>query len=146
MFLDNLDPDTNINEIDEEIEVMHPMNYPMKGSDNIGALLLFEGNRGWWTGSIMDHNDAKKLFGGKYGPTVLQVAAGVLSSFMYMCKNPRMGCIWPEYLDSEEILENSKEYIGSFVSKYVDILGSNLKDCTKFEDFLVDKKKDDKFD
>lgn len=45
-------------------------------------------NRGWWTGSIMDEIDSKAHFEGKFGPTVLQVAAGVYAGFLWGCKHP----------------------------------------------------------
>ena len=36
------------------MEVAHPYNYTIEGYDKVGAMLIFNKNRGWWTGSIMD--------------------------------------------------------------------------------------------
>jgi homospermidine synthase len=48
------------------------MNHPeLRGHDKVGALLIMKNNRGWWAGSVMDDIDSNKLFGGKFGPTVL---------------------------------------------------------------------------
>jgi hypothetical protein len=54
------------------MEVMHPKNYPdLRGVDKVGALLVMNNNRGWWTGTIMDDVDCRDLFDFKFGPTVL---------------------------------------------------------------------------
>lgn len=141
IWINNQDPKLSLENCDPPTEVIHPMNYKIWGFDKIGAFLLFEKNRGWWIGSIMDNTDSAKFFGGKYGPTVLQVAAGVFSAFIWICKNKSRGCNWPESLDTHEILDISKEYLGNFYSNYVDLTETHVKDCYKFEDFLVNQEK-----
>ncbi len=137
IFLDNLPANADIKTCFPEVEVISPLKYKMKGWDKVGALLLFEGNHGWWCGSIMDESDSEKLLEGKYGPTVLQVTGGVFAAFVWICRNPNRGPNWPEYLDTDEVFENSKAYLGTLHSDYVDISETCVKDCFKFEDFLV---------
>lgn len=41
------------------MEVIHPMNHKsLNGWDKVGAMIIMNNNRGWWTGSIMDEIDA----------------------------------------------------------------------------------------
>ena len=142
--MSNLPLDTTIQTCDPECEVIEPSKYSLHGYDKVGALLIFKKNRGWWAGTIMDEFDACKLFNHKFGPTVLQVAAGAYSSFLWMCKNPDVGCKWPESLDTEFILEISKPYLVRIYSGYVDFTKTHLKDCTVFDDFLTSKLSMDK--
>ncbi len=138
MFMDNLPKNADLKTCNPETEVIHPMKYKMKGWDKIGAFLIFEGNHGWWCGSIMDDSDASKLLGAKYGPTVLQVASSVFSAFVWACKNNNKGPNWPEYLDTDEVLDGAKALLGNVYSDYVDVSKTWVKDCYKFEDFIAD--------
>jgi len=41
------------------MEVIHPVNHPtLRGVDKVGAMIIMNNNRGWWTGSIMDEVDS----------------------------------------------------------------------------------------
>ena len=121
------------------MEVLHPMNHDLHGYDRVGAMLIYKKNRGWWSGSIMDEFDSSLLLESKYGPTVLQVVGGVYSCFLWMINNPNSGNKWAENLDTDFILDVSKEYLGRIYSQYVDLEKTHLKDCYKFESFLVKK-------
>lgn len=68
----------------------------LRGYDKIGALIIMNENKSWWTGSIMDDIDASRLFNHKFGPTILQVAAGAYAGFRYVIENPRMGSVFSE--------------------------------------------------
>lgn len=68
-------------------------------------MLCFKNNRGWWTGSVMDEFDSMPFFNHKYGPTVIQVAAGMYASWLYMIMNPKIGNKWHDYLPSDFILK-----------------------------------------
>lgn len=90
------------------------MNHPeIRGVDKVGAMLIMNNNRylyffiirGWWTGSIMDDVDAHSILGHKFGPTVLQVASGVYGGFLWACKNPNAGVTYPEFLDTDFIID-----------------------------------------
>lgn len=136
-FIRNLPKDANIQTCKPKCEVISPMNFKLSGYDKIGSLLIFNRNRGWWTGSIMDEYDASILFRNKFGPTVIQVAAGVYSGLRWMIENPKEGSKWSEDLDSEFILQHSLPYIGRVMSNYVDLTKTHIKDCYKFEGYLT---------
>lgn len=138
-FISKLKKDTTLQTCNPEIEVIHPLKYDIKGSDIVGTLFLFDNNRGWWAGTIMDQYDAVNLFNYQFGPTVLQVAGGVFAAFVWLCGNPDKGSLWPEFLDSEFILEVAKPYLGRIYSGFVDLEKTHLKNCKKFESFLSKK-------
>jgi homospermidine synthase len=69
----------------------------------------------------MDDVDSKDLFGWKFGPTVLQVTAGVYSGFLWGCKHPNSGVRYAEFLDNDFIIDAAKPYLGRFVSTYADL-------------------------
>lgn len=138
-FISNLKKDATLQNCNPEMEVIHPLKYKIKGYDIVGALLLLDNNRGWWSGTIMDQYDASELFNYQFGPTVLQVAGGVFSAFVWLCQNPNKGNLWAEFIDSEFILEVAKPYLGRVYSRFVDLEKTNLKGCKKFESFLLKK-------
>lgn len=138
-FINNLPRDACLQNTNPECEVIHPMNYELHGYDKVGALLIFNNNRGWWSGTIMDEHDAAEHFNHKFGPTILQVGAGVYSAFLWMLKNQKCGNKWAEQLDSDFILENAKPFLGRVWSNYVDLNSTHIKDCYKFESFLTKK-------
>jgi homospermidine synthase len=135
-YINNLPKTANLQNTNPEWEVLHPMNYDLHGYDKVGALLIFNNNRGWWSGTIMDEYDAAEHFQHKFGPTVLQVAGGVYSAFLWILENPQVGNKWAEHLNSDFILEQAKPYLGRIWSNYVDLTTTHIKDCYKFESFL----------
>ena len=84
----------------------------------------------------MDEHDAAEHFQHKFGPTVLQVAGGVYSAFLWILENPQAGNKWAEQLDSDYILEHAKPYLGRIWSDFVDLSTTHIKNCYKFESFL----------
>jgi len=139
VFIDEITETADITKCDFEMEVVSPLNYNLSGYDKVGAMLFFENNRGWWTGSIMDEYDAMKLWKNRFGPTIIQVAAGVIASFKWLCNNPDKGNKWAENLDTDFILKYASPYMGRFWSDFVDLNNTHCKDCYKFESFLCDK-------
>jgi len=142
-FIENLPSKTSLQDCNPEMEVINPSKYEIKGYDKVGALLIFNKNRGWWSGTIMDEYDASLLLDYKYGPTVLQVAGGVFSCFLWMCKNPRKGNQWPEALDTDFILKVAKPFLGRIYSQFVDLNKTSIKNCFKFESFLASKNRNE---
>lgn len=138
-FVNNLPKDMKLQDCNPEWEVLHPMNYDLRGYDKVGAMMIFKNNRGWWAGTIMDEFDSAEHFDHKFGPTVLQVAGGLYGAFLWMLKNPKAGNKWPELLDTDFILEHARPYLGRVWSKYVDLNKTHIKDCYKFESFLTKK-------
>jgi homospermidine synthase len=138
-FISNLNKKATLQDVDPEMEVIQPLKYEIKGYDIVGALLIFDNNRGWWAGTIMDQYDSSYLFDYKFGPTVLQVGGGVFGAFVWMCQNPLKGNKWAENLDSEFILEIAKPFLGRVYSDFVDLSKTHIKDCKKFESFIAKK-------
>jgi homospermidine synthase len=58
----------------------------------------------------MDDKESRDIFDFKFGPTPLQVAAGVYSGFLWGCLNPDAGIRFPEDMDSDFLLEKVKKF------------------------------------
>lgn len=110
----------------------------IQGYDNIGALFLFDENPitgvsepySFWTGSILDTDYTSNVLKDKYfGPTTIQVMAGILSGVRWMLKNKHAGIVFGEDLDDNYIIKLSKKYLGRYYSGPVDKT-INLKDVT----------------
>lgn len=79
----------------------------------------------------MTTDHSKNVLGGKFGPTVIQVAAGVYAGVIWAMHNPNAGCKWPEDLNLDPIINSAKPLIGDFVSTRVDLSKTLLKNCEK---------------
>ena len=96
------------------------------GADNVGALFIMDenpltgDNRNpfcFWTGSMLDTEyTRKKLKDDYFGPTTIQVMAGVLSGVSWMYKNKNKGMVFGEDLDDDYIIELAKRYLGKYYS------------------------------
>ncbi len=91
----------------------------VSGEDILGALLMGHVYNSWWTGSILDINEARRLVRGQ-NATTIQVALGVVSAVKWMIENPRKGLCLPDDLPHDYVLEISKPYLGKFVSQASD--------------------------
>ncbi|CAF0735208.1 unnamed protein product [Rotaria sordida] len=98
-----------------------------EGADEVGVLLL--GGRyvqAWWTGSILDIHEARRLAPGQNATTV-QVAISVVAAVNYCIKHPNEGICLPDDIDVDEILDICVPYLGELVSKSVDWPSENDK-------------------
>jgi homospermidine synthase len=86
-----------------------------QGEDILGALLMGHAYNSWWTGSILDIQEARKLLPGQ-NATTIQVALGVTSAVMWMIQNPKKGLCLPDDLPHDFVLDIAKPYLGKFVS------------------------------
>ncbi|MHC4091752.1 MAG: saccharopine dehydrogenase NADP-binding domain-containing protein, partial [Planctomycetota bacterium] len=85
------------------------------GQDELGVLLLGHGLTGWWYGSQLDIQEARRLV--PYtNPTALQVAAGAVSAAVWAAANPNQGYCEPEDLPHEDILEIARPYLGTIAA------------------------------
>ena len=135
-FINNLSGIETVQTIDPEMEVLHNPENKLHGCNKVGSLLIFNKNRGWWCGSIMDEFDAALHMNHEFNPTVIQVAAGAYSGMIYMSQYPNDGNKWSEDIDTEFIIKHSSPYLGRLMSDYVDLRKTHIKDCYKFESFL----------
>lgn len=96
------------------------------GEDRVGCLLMFEDHpikvinsqvdgmvgkkRPWayWYGSILGSHDNPVAY---CNPTVVQVAASVVSALQWALDNPNKGICWPEMLPHKEILDKAQGYV-----------------------------------
>ncbi|MDP9407013.1 MAG: saccharopine dehydrogenase NADP-binding domain-containing protein [Actinomycetota bacterium] len=91
----------------------------VEGRDELGVLLMGHPLTSWWTGSLLDIEEARRLAPGQNATTV-QVAAGLLGAIRWMLDNPRRGVRLPDELPHDEVLATAMPYLGPFVSRQVD--------------------------
>ena len=117
----------------KEWKVLNVYEDKLHGYDNVGALFIFDKNPitnvnepfSFWTGSILHTDYTTKILQDKYfGPTTIQVMAGILSGVRWMIKNKNSGILFGEDLDDNYIIKLSKKYLGKYYSGPVD---SNFK-------------------
>ncbi len=88
------------------------------GRDELGVLLMGHDLNAWWTGSLLDIHETRKL-APHQNATTLQVACSVLAAAEWMIKNPREGVCVPDDLPYDQILKIAKPYLGPFASRAV---------------------------
>ncbi len=106
------------------------------GADAVGALLLFENGSNWWSGTILDVEDVKKLGFRIASPTVVQVGISMLSALRWMLDHPSEGFLTPENVDVDEVLNRSIAYLGKVYSGPI----AGLQCPVHFQDFLCDSR------
>ena len=102
--------------------VMDPHTDQLEGEDKVGALLVLNKNpitgekKNWsyWFGSILGQGLSKF-----FGPTVIQVAGGVLTAVKYAIENPALGSLYSEDLPVSWVIENARPYLGVIYSNPV---------------------------
>jgi homospermidine synthase len=114
----------SLDELREQNYEMHPSWRIMKdeivhGYDELGVLLMGHDYRSWWTGTILDIEEARRLLPGQ-NATTMQVAASVLGAVQWMLRNPHSGVLLPDALPHQEILEVARPYLGKVVSIPID--------------------------
>ena len=90
----------------------------VEGVDELGVLLMGHDLNAWWTGTVLDIHEARRLVPGQNATTV-QVAISVVAAVAWMIKNPRRGFCLPDDIDGEEILAFARPYLGEVVSEQV---------------------------
>ncbi len=111
------------------------------GRDELGVLLMGHDFKSWWCGSLLDIGLTRKLVPHQ-NATTLQVAISVVSAALWMMKNPRRGCLLPDDIDHDFVLDVSKPYLEPFVSKAVDWTPLDNMNTT-FTKFDVSKPKEE---
>ncbi len=89
------------------------------GRDELGVLLMGHDYRSWWTGSVLDIEEARRLVPHQ-NATTLQVACSLVSAAMWTLRNREKGVCVPDDLPHEEILADARPYLGKFLSEPVD--------------------------
>jgi homospermidine synthase len=92
----------------------------LEGADTLGIMLGgYDDKHVWWCGSSLNIDDARKL-APLQNATSIQVACGVVAGLMYAIENPNLGVIDPEDIPHDYVLNISKPYLGTFISKEFD--------------------------
>lgn len=86
------------------------------GEDALGALIMGHRYNSWWTGSILDIKESRRLVPHQNATTV-QVAIGVVTAVKWMIENPARGVCLPDSLPYQYILKAAKPYLGKLVSE-----------------------------
>ncbi|OGW82366.1 MAG: homospermidine synthase [Omnitrophica bacterium RIFCSPHIGHO2_02_FULL_51_18] len=89
------------------------------GRDELGVLLMGHDFKSWWTGSLLDIEETRRLAPGQ-NATTLQVAVSVVAAACWMIGHPKSGLRLPDDIDYKEILDISVPYIKPFISEPVD--------------------------
>ena len=89
------------------------------GRDELGVLLLGHGRGGWWYGSQLDVEAARRVVPG-HNPTAIQVAASAVAAAAWALRNPAKGYCEPEDLPHDEILATARPYLGTMASQATD--------------------------
>ncbi len=104
-------------ELQDNERIMH--DEIISGRDELGVLLLGHDLNGWWVGSQLDIEEARKL-APHQNATTLQVAASVLGAIAWMIRNPRWGVCVPDDLPFDEVLAVAAPYLGTCLSIQTD--------------------------
>jgi len=91
----------------------------VQGEDQLGVLLMGHDYNAWWTGSILDINEARSKVPHQ-SATTLQVAASVLAAVKWIIAEPMQGLRVPDELPHDFILDAAGPYLGTIWSDAVD--------------------------
>ena len=86
------------------------------GDDRLGVLLMGHPYKAWWTGSLLNIHDSRKLIPDQSATTV-QVASAVYAAVAWAMKNPDKGLLVPDELPWREVLSYAEKYWGGIHSE-----------------------------
>lgn len=121
-------------------KVLNMYDDELYGTDNVGATFFLAYNpvtgekKPWayWCGTMLDTDYTSKVLKDPYfGPTTIQVIAGVLSAAKYALQHPQRGMLFPEDIPEWYILKHAKKYLGHIYSGPIEgckIRGTRMKD------------------
>jgi homospermidine synthase len=96
----------------EQREKRLMMDEIIRGTDELGVLLMGHARGVYWYGSQLSIGEARAL-APHNNATSLQVAAAVLSGIVWAIENPAEGVVEPEDMDHERVLEVARPYLGT---------------------------------
>lgn len=86
------------------------------GYDSVGALLIFP-DCCWWSGTVLDVVETRRLGFKHSAPTTVQVASFINTAIKWIEAHSKEGFVEPEDLNWKYVIDNSKKYLGHLVSK-----------------------------
>ena len=90
-----------------------------QGDDRLGVLLMGHPYKSWWTGSLLNIHDSRKLVP-KQSATTVQVASAVYAAVAWAMANPNSGYLVPDDLPWREVLGFAEKYWGGYHSAAAD--------------------------
>ena len=149
-IIDEYTPDQLINVMNdpEKWKVLNMFDDKIEGYDNVGALFISRKNPFtekdelfyFWTGSILHTDYTKNVLKDQYfGPTVIQVMAGVLSGVVWMLKHKNRGLCFGEDIDDKFVIKMSKKYLGKYYSRPVIVSKEDQLSGTTMDKLFIDK-------
>jgi homospermidine synthase len=100
----------------EQRLMMHEI---VRGTDELGVLLMGHAKGAYWYGSRLTIEDARRLV--PYNnATSLQVTAAVLAGLVWAIENPRAGVVEADDVSWQRVLEVASPYLGELVGVYGD--------------------------
>lgn len=90
-----------------------------EGDDRLGVLLMGHPYKSWWTGSLLNIHDSRKLVPHQSATTV-QVASAVYAAVAWTMKNPDRGVLVPDEMPWREVLAYAEKYWGGYHSEAAD--------------------------
>jgi len=149
-MIDNTSPEEMVKILNDPSrwKVLNMHEDKIDGYDNIGALFVSRKNPFnetdelfyFWTGSILNTDYTKNVLKDQYfGPTVIQVMAGVLSGVVWMMKHKNRGLCFGEDIDDKFVINMAKKYLGKYYSRPVIVSKENELSGTTMDKLFVDK-------
>ena len=89
------------------------------GDDRLGVLLMGHAYKSWWTGSLLNIHESRKLIP-KQSATTVQVASAVYAAVAWAMANPNAGYRVPDDLPWREVLAFAEKYWGGYHSAAAD--------------------------
>ena len=89
------------------------------GDDRLGVLLMGHAYKSWWTGSLLNIHDSRKLIP-KQSATTVQVSSAVYAAVAWAMANPNRGYMVPDDMPWREVLAYSEKYWGGYYSEAAD--------------------------
>lgn len=122
-----------------------PRDDVISGEDEVGIFLLSRDYGEYYLGTKQNIEQSRKLLNHQ-SPTLLVVAAGVLSGIIYAYNHPNMGVIHPEEMDEEEAIQMIAPYwypmIGGHISGWKPTIKSKYdedKSKIRVKDWIYEK-------
>jgi homospermidine synthase len=89
------------------------------GADHLGVLLMGHPYKSWWTGSLLNIHDSRKLIP-KQSATTVQVSSAVYAAVAWAMANPNSGYMVPDDMPWREVLSYAEKYWGGYHSAAAD--------------------------
>ena len=89
------------------------------GADHLGVLLMGHPYKSWWTGSLLNIHDSRKLIP-KQSATTVQVSSAVYAAVAWAMANPNRGYLVPDDMPWRDVLSYAEKYWGGYHSAAAD--------------------------